>query len=47
MDKAVLKGEALGELVPLMRKKASCCDSQTRIDERGPRRLGPSDAESD
>lgn len=36
----MLNGEALGVLEPLMRKKASCWDSQLRILERGPRRFG-------
>ena len=36
----MLKGEALGVLEPLMRKKASCCDSQLRILDSGPRRFG-------
>lgn len=40
MDRPVLKGEALGVLDPLMRKKVSCWDSTLRILERGPRRLG-------
>jgi hypothetical protein len=40
VDRPVLKGEALGVLEPLMRKKVSCWDSTLRILERGLRRLG-------
>lgn len=47
MDRPVLKGEALGVLEPLMRKKVSCWDSTLRILERGPRRLGSVPARDD